>query len=104
MSRVQLSMKRVTRECNGATRIRGIGKKTPTKRMQLDLGWESLSPVGGTEIRQDRWKMILFNAILAEAEASSLHPRWNFSAQIAANPSYLTRKSMKGLGRGRASR
>jgi hypothetical protein len=36
---------------------------------------ESLSPVGGAEIRQDRRKIILFNVILAEAEAFSHHPR-----------------------------
>jgi len=65
---------------------------------------ESSSLVGDAEIRQDRRKMIPFNAIGAEAQASSPHPRSSFSAQIAANRSHVMWKSMKSRGWGRASR
>jgi len=63
-------VKRVTRECDSATRIRGIGKRTPKKPMQLDLGLVRAAPKsaktaktnatrprpgpGGAEIRKDR--------------------------------------------------
>ena len=45
--------KRVTRECNSATRIRGIGKKSSKKQIGLDLG-QKQSPVGGGGIRPIR--------------------------------------------------
>ena len=40
-------VKPVARECDSATRIRGTGIKTPTKRMQLDLGLKRASPDDG---------------------------------------------------------
>jgi hypothetical protein len=46
-------------------------------------GPERASPGGGAEIGKDRKKPVLFNAVLAEADASSHHPRSSFSAQIA---------------------
>jgi hypothetical protein len=40
-------------------------------------------------IHQVRRKVILFNAILAEADASSRHPRSSFPGRTAADPSHL---------------
>jgi hypothetical protein len=49
---------------------------------------ERASSGGGAEMHENRKKVILFNAILAEAETSS-HPRIELPAQTAANASLL---------------
>jgi hypothetical protein len=92
-------MKRVTQECDSATRNQRHRQKDAKKLMQLDPGQKDQVCAAGAEIHQDRRKVIPFNGIPPKAEAPTHHPRSSFLPRIAANPYHVTWKSMNSLGR-----
>jgi hypothetical protein len=68
-------VKPVARECDSATRIRGTGFKTPTKRMQLDLGLKRASPDDGARNPPGPPKTYSVQCYTGKGEGFSHHPR-----------------------------
>jgi hypothetical protein len=82
-------VKRVTRECNSASRIRESGKRDANIKNATRPRLKGTSPGVGAEISPDRQKTILFNAILAKWKLFLIIHELSVPDQTAVNGSLL---------------